>query len=170
MDTELLWFSSKESTCQGRRCRFDPWLAWEDPMEKEMATQSCILVWEIPWTEEPGRLQFLGHKESDTAEWLNNSKLTLRAVSSVLGYVYMEINTSFWKKIWQCHVAYRILVPPPVIGLMPPVVEVQSLNHWTTREVLILRCSWLDLFCVALTYRCCLFLKFSFDYAVGSIM
>ena len=31
--------------------------AWEDPMEKEMATHSSILVWEIPWTEEPGGLQ-----------------------------------------------------------------------------------------------------------------
>ena len=33
-------------------------LGWEDPMEKGMATQSSILAWRIPWTEEPGRLQF----------------------------------------------------------------------------------------------------------------
>ena len=32
-------------------------LGWENPLEKEMATQSSILGWEIPWTEEPGRLQ-----------------------------------------------------------------------------------------------------------------
>ena len=31
-------------------------LGWEDPLEKEMATHSSILAWEIPWTEEPGRL------------------------------------------------------------------------------------------------------------------
>ena len=31
-------------------------LGQEDPLEKEMATQSSILVWEIPWTEEPGWL------------------------------------------------------------------------------------------------------------------
>ena len=31
-------------------------LGWEDPLEKEMATHSSILVWEIPWTQEPGRL------------------------------------------------------------------------------------------------------------------
>ena len=31
-------------------------LAWEDPLEKEMATHSSILVWRIPWTEEPGEL------------------------------------------------------------------------------------------------------------------
>ena len=31
-------------------------LGREDPLEKEMATYSSILAWEIPWTEEPGRL------------------------------------------------------------------------------------------------------------------
>ena len=30
-------------------------LDWEDPLEKEMATHSSILAWEIPWTEMPGR-------------------------------------------------------------------------------------------------------------------
>ena len=33
-----------------------PFLGWEDPLEKEMATHSSILSWRIPWTEEPGRL------------------------------------------------------------------------------------------------------------------
>ena len=32
-------------------------LGWEDPLEKEMATHSSTIVWKIPWTEEPGRLQ-----------------------------------------------------------------------------------------------------------------
>ena len=35
-------------------------LGWEDPLEKEMATHSSVLAWEIPWTEEPGRLQSTG--------------------------------------------------------------------------------------------------------------
>ena len=35
-------------------------LGWEDPLEKEMATHSSILAWEIPQTEEPGGLQFMG--------------------------------------------------------------------------------------------------------------
>ena len=35
-------------------------LGWEDPLEEEMAIRSCILAWEIPWTEEPGGLQSLG--------------------------------------------------------------------------------------------------------------
>ena len=32
----------------------------EDPLEKEVATPSSILAWEIPWAEEPGRLQSMG--------------------------------------------------------------------------------------------------------------
>ena len=32
-------------------------LGGDDPLEKEMATHSSILAWEIPWTEEPGELQ-----------------------------------------------------------------------------------------------------------------
>ena len=35
-------------------------LGWDDPLEKEMATYSSILAWEIPWTEEPGGLQSMG--------------------------------------------------------------------------------------------------------------
>ena len=35
-------------------------LGWEDPLEKETATHSSILVWRIPWTEESGRLQSVG--------------------------------------------------------------------------------------------------------------
>ena len=34
-------------------------LGLEDPLEKEMATQSNILAWSIPWAEEPGRLLFV---------------------------------------------------------------------------------------------------------------
>ena len=35
-------------------------LGWEDPLEKGMATHSSILVWKIPWTEDPYRLQSMG--------------------------------------------------------------------------------------------------------------
>ena len=37
-----------------------PFLAQEDPLEKEMAIHSSILAWKIPWTEEPDRLQSMG--------------------------------------------------------------------------------------------------------------
>ena len=41
-------------------------LVHEDPLEKEMATHSCILAWRIPWTEQPGGLQSMGSQESNT--------------------------------------------------------------------------------------------------------
>ena len=45
-------------------------LGQEDPLEKEMAAHSSILAWEIPWTQEPGRLQSTGLQKSRT--WLIN--------------------------------------------------------------------------------------------------
>ena len=54
-----------------------PSLGREDPLEKEMATHSSILAWKIQWTEDPGRLQSMGHKESDTTERLQKKKKIL---------------------------------------------------------------------------------------------
>ena len=50
-------------------------LGREDPLEKEVATHSSILAWEIPWTEEPSGLQSMGSQgvEHDWTEQLNNS-------------------------------------------------------------------------------------------------
>ena len=42
----------------------------EDPLEKEMATHFCFFAQKTPWTEEPGRLQFMGLQNSQT--WLSN--------------------------------------------------------------------------------------------------
>ena len=59
---------------QRLKCLPAVWETWvrsldqEDPLEKEMATHSSILVWKIPWTEELGGLQSTGLKESDTTE------------------------------------------------------------------------------------------------------
>ena len=39
-------------------------LGKEEPPEKELATYSSILAWEIPWTEEPGRLQIMGSQRA----------------------------------------------------------------------------------------------------------
>ena len=41
-------------------------LGQEDPLEQEMATYSSILAWEIPWVEEPGRLQSMGSQKNGT--------------------------------------------------------------------------------------------------------
>ena len=41
-------------------------LGWEGPLEKEMATHFSILAWEIPWTEEPGGLQYMVSQKNQT--------------------------------------------------------------------------------------------------------
>ena len=54
--------SGKELACQCRKHN-ETWvqsLGWEDPLEEEMALHSSILAWEIPWTEEPGKLHSIG--------------------------------------------------------------------------------------------------------------
>ena len=50
-------------------------LVWEDALKKEMPTHSSTLAWKIPWTEEPGRLQSIGHKEPDMTERLHFSSM-----------------------------------------------------------------------------------------------
>ena len=53
--------SSKETTCHCRKHKtWIRFLGWKDPQEKEMASHFSILAWRIPWTEEPGGLQFIG--------------------------------------------------------------------------------------------------------------
>ena len=58
-----MWLSVNQPAKQETQLRS---LCWKDALEKEMATHSAILVWEIPWTEEPGGLQFIGSQELDT--------------------------------------------------------------------------------------------------------
>ena len=62
MDGLPWWLGGKKPTCQGKILS----LGQEDPLEKEMATHSSILAWEIPRTEEPGGLQSIGSQESQT--------------------------------------------------------------------------------------------------------
>ena len=45
-------------------------LGQEDPLEKRMAAHSSICAWRIPWTEEPGELQFLGSHKVGHTKWL----------------------------------------------------------------------------------------------------
>ena len=59
------------------KCLPTMWETWfqtlgqEDLLEKEMVTHSSILVWKIPWMEEPDRLQSMGSRESDKTEQLH---------------------------------------------------------------------------------------------------
>ena len=68
--------SGKEPTCQHKMWEMQVQsLGQEDSLEKEMATYSNILTWQIPWTEEPGGLQPIELQMSRTwlSDW-NNKK------------------------------------------------------------------------------------------------
>ena len=57
------WTSLVAQTVKRLPTMWETWvqsLGWEDLLEKEMATHSCILAWKIPWMEEPDRLQSMG--------------------------------------------------------------------------------------------------------------
>ena len=59
----IQWASLVTQTVKNLPAKQEMWvrsLGQEDPLEKEMATHSSILAWEIPWTEEPGGLQSMG--------------------------------------------------------------------------------------------------------------
>ena len=73
-----------------------------------MATHSSVLAWRIPWTEEPGRLQFMGSQ--------NRTQLKRFSTHS-------------------CCEACGLLVPRPEIKPMPSALEEWSLNHWIVREI-----------------------------------
>ena len=60
MDCIEIWASLIAQSVKNLPVMQETWvqfLRWEDPLEKEMAIHSSILVWKIPWTEEPGGLQ-----------------------------------------------------------------------------------------------------------------
>ena len=60
-------------------------LGWEDPLEKEMATRSSILAWEIPWTDEPDGLQSMDHKRVEH-DWV--TKQHQPHTSDIMWYFY----------------------------------------------------------------------------------
>ena len=53
-------------------------LGREDPLEKEMATQSSILAWKIAWAEEPGGLQSMGSQSRIGLMQLNHNTIGMR--------------------------------------------------------------------------------------------
>ena len=76
--------SCKESAYQCRRCGFNP-LDRKDPLEEEMATDSSILAWRIPWTEEPGGLQSMGSQKVGHS-WATNTIYTLLIKETILNF------------------------------------------------------------------------------------
>ena len=61
----------------------------EDPLEEEMATHFSILAGRIPWTEEPGGLQSIGHRELDMTERMRARAHThTHTHTRIVGYMH----------------------------------------------------------------------------------
>ena len=64
--------NGKESACNtGDRGQS---LGWEDSLEKEKAAHSSVLAWRIPWTEEPGGLQYMESQKAREIDFLEITK------------------------------------------------------------------------------------------------
>ena len=89
------WLSSKEPACQCKRHGFS--LGREDALEKEMATYSRILTWEISWTQEPA----WDHK-SDTTLRLSSNNLYTRNSCSPQNSQSFSVLTANLPWSWAC--------------------------------------------------------------------
>ena len=67
----------------------------EDPLEKEMETQSSILAWRIPWTEEPGGLQIKSKRAGHHLQLNNKSNASISCVD-VPEFIYPLTTGSLW--------------------------------------------------------------------------
>ena len=73
-------------------------LGWEDPLEEEMAAHYSILVWTIPWTEEPGKLQFM-RLQSQTQLSMHTRK---HERTEILQAVWCSQKRK-WRRVIRCH-------------------------------------------------------------------
>ena len=96
-------------------------LGWEDPLEKEMATHSSSLAWEISWTEEPGGLQSMGPQS-----------LTLSSVQSLSR---VRLSATPW--IAACHASLYIIISRSSVKLTS-IESVMPSSHLILRRPLLL--------------------------------
>ena len=75
-------------------------LGWEDPLEEGMATPSSILAWRIPWTEEPGGLQFTGLQR------VGLKRLSTTQHKDSGGENMIQVLQRAWTKIWDRNFIY----------------------------------------------------------------
>ena len=87
-----MWLRGKESTCQSRRCGFHP-------LVEELATHSSILAWEIPQTEEPGRLQSMGLQRVRINLVIEHACLNFIEVESYNMYFFVSDFFHLWASL-----------------------------------------------------------------------
>ena len=119
-------------------------LGWKD-LEKRMATHSSILVWRIPWTEEPGGLQFMGLQESDTTKGLTLPLVTSRWLSGLI-FPLLPLESSYF----QIQSFFDVL-----LGSIYVFGGTNSAHNIPTSQKLTLP-FWVPLHCLIFSAQCCL--------------
>ena len=106
-------------------------LGWEDPLKKKMATHSTILPWEIPWTEEPSGLQFIGSQESDATEHTHVQTLASLAANTI-NILWSRLTLDY--ALLECSALSTVRIIPlfwtPDLLCDFPYVSVSTLNSW----------------------------------------
>ena len=122
-------------------------LGWEEPLEKEIATCSGILAWEIPWIEELGGLQSMGlqrvghdvgtkeqQQQHDWSSWAvlsHSSRVRLFATPRTVA-----LQAPLSMRILQASMHWSGLACPPAFGLpWFPSLQGRFFTVWATREV-----------------------------------
>ena len=109
-----------------------PSLSWEDPLEKEMATHSSILAWEIPWTEESDELQPMASQRV-RHNWATNTFNSLNIADFLIGIHFPSFQN--WRRIIlhkKCKV-FGKKQRPYELGVWPPDVK-----NWLVGKTLML--------------------------------
>ena len=105
------------STMQETRVRS---LGREDPLEKEMAPHSSTIAWKIPWTEEPGGLQYMGSQRVGH-DWVTSLSLWLSGMIASVLYL-AETLTPLHGNVAQLYCEFSLSIPKCVVlisGLTP---------------------------------------------------
>ena len=117
-------------------------LGQEDPLEKEMVTDSSILAWKIPWMEKPGGLQSMGFQRV-RHDWVTNTQTTWGEALRLTQKLQSHLLSSFLSSSTVPFQTPRCLFVPPslpeLIGLgsgraflitLPPPPALPSLLSW----------------------------------------
>ena len=114
-------------------------LVWEDPLEKEMATHSCILAWRIPWIEEAGGLLSMGLQRLEH-DWVTNTHTHTHTHTGALAAIARQgkLETNILHLTNQHYqLPLRFLVKAPTNGFSKAQNQMQSLTdagrHWENR-------------------------------------
>ena len=118
-------------------------LGWEDPLEKEMATHSSILAWEISWTEEPGGLWFMG-SQTVVHNWLSMQACGSQTVPRDPGH-----GSKFTGCCWYFRFSQRTICP----NTCKTLAQGSAVSMLDCAAIL-----WMIYF-----YSCCDFLKFFYS-------